>query len=60
MNHKKSLILYAKALLLFVIIVVLSMQLIKSGVNDNDGLVLIGYLIYWGLVFVADTINNKK
>ena len=60
MNHKKSLILYAKALLLFIIIVVLSMQFIKSGVNDNDGLVLIGYLIYWGLVFVADTINNKK
>ncbi len=60
MNHKKSLILYTKALLLFVIIVVLSKQFIESGVNDNDGLVLIGYLIYWGLVFVADTINNKK
>lgn len=60
MDHKKSLILYAKALLLFIMIVVVSNYFVKSGVNDNNGLVLIGYLIYWGLVFVADIINNKK
>lgn len=60
MNLKESLILYLKALLLFGLIVLLSSNLVKSGFNHNDGLMQIGYLTYWGLVFLADTINNKK
>lgn len=58
--NKKRLSFYLKSILVFFALYFISIVLVPTSSNDNNSSVILGFYIYWGLVIIADTIENKK